>query len=217
MTGNTNCGSGDTCGAPVWTWTTTGNPSEIAFGCNPCTNQTIYAYHRSDQFRDIRLQVSTDGFFSDPLPYTVYVPYKILLTAYADGAKDDGFITTAILSLYDKFGDEITGLATNENFEQTSVADYPNMNWPSPQPSGAPAGWPTLKDDMYVTGCTQAYPHCANPSIGNPRSTTKVVHNVQDWYSGSPIPGQGLEIRNDTQQYYLDNARYFDEVSPLDP
>jgi hypothetical protein len=216
MTANANCGSNDSCSeAPVWT--VSGDYTAVTLACNPCTNQTLYAQHSSPTFRDIQLSINIGGFSSDPLPFTVYVPWKITLFSYTDAPLADGYKTTANMSLYDRFGDEITGLATNENFDNAHIADYPNNSWGSPSPIGVAAGWLALADELYASGnCATAVPNCSNPPApGNPFSTTLVLHTLQNWYSGSPIPGNGLKIRTDTQLYYTDHGRYRDEVSPL--
>lgn len=218
MTANSNCGSNDTC-TDTPQWTTTGNTSEIYLYCNPCINQTVYAEARSASYQDILLSVSFGGFTSDPMPFTVYAPYEILCCRYvSDNAMNDGFETDVGWQLYDQFSDVLTGLALNESFTATDVPDFPGFSgWGTPEPYGIPAGWGAAFSDSMGewNGCMNATPECTNPQLNlNP---TEAMHNNQSWQAGNSVVGLGLQVRTDTQQFYVDHARYTYEISPTSP
>jgi len=43
------------------------------------------------------------------------------------------------------------------------------------------------------------------------------MHNNQSWQVGNSIVGYGLQVRTDTQQFYVDHALYTYPVSPTQP
>lgn len=221
MTANSNCGPSDTCNDTP-TWTATNNPSEIYLSCNPCVNQTVYAEARSNTYQDIQLTVSIGGFASSPMPFTVYAPYKIICcNQVSDAAVSDGFRTTVGLDLYDVFGDHLLYLAVNESFTATLVPDYPGgiSGYIAPTASGIAAGWGGVNgfgDKMgQPGGCASLIPLCTNPQ--NPLSSVTAFHNNQNWFAGSQNPGQGVWVTTDTQQFYIDHARYSYLYSPVYP
>jgi len=212
-----NCGGSDTCSSTP-SWTVTGNSTEISLQCTSCVSQTVTAQHRSDTFLDIDITISIGGFSSDPFPFTVYAPYEISCCyALTDSPVSDGFVTRAYLNLLDRFGDNLPGLALNESFTSGDIGDFtPFTGWSTPSASGISAGWTSFYDQMYAySGCAGVSPQCENPQTA--LSSTKAMHILQSWQAGSSNIGQGIQVRTDWQQFYIDHARYSHEVSPSNP
>jgi hypothetical protein len=218
LTAVTNCGGSDTC-SDTPSWTVSGNSSEISLQCSPCVNQTVTAQARSDSYQDIDITISIGGFSSDPMPFSVYAPYSIICCyATTDSPISDGFATFLYLNLYDRWGDNLTGLAVNESFSSGDIGDFLGFSgWSTPMAGGKPAGWASFYDlDFAYGGCSSVTPQCTNPQIPT-LSTTAAMHVLQSWQAGSANSGQGVQVRTDWIQYYVDHARHTHEVSPSAP
>ncbi len=217
LTAVTNCGGSDTC-SNTPSWTVTGNSTEISLQCSPCVNQTVTAQHRSDTFQDIDITISIGGFNSDPMPFSVYAPYSIICCyAVTDSPVSDGWVSFLYLNLYDRWGDELPGLAVNESFSSGDIGDFTGFSgWSTPSANGQAAGWSSFYDEAYAYGgCSSVTPPCEHPQT--PLTSTAAMHLLQSWQAGSANPGQGVQVRTDWLQYYVDHGRHTHEVSPSAP
>jgi hypothetical protein len=215
LTGDSNCGAGDTCSSTPY-WSVTSGSSNATLSCSVCTSQTLTALAGSSSVGDIGMTISIGGFTSSPFTFTVGTPRSVVAsvngTAISDFAMSDGFSTHIYYSNKDQFGNTLPSIALNEQFG--TVTNDQTNNWANPTAGGIGSyGSNEWYDWLYFYSCSGATPLCTNPQT--PLSSNAVKHDAQSWRVGSSTVGTGVLVQTDNLQYYVDHGRHTSIVSPV--
>lgn len=196
-------------GTPTWNVNTNSGGGNVSLSCYTCTNTVATSTSPSAGcVYDVSVYLTYPD-SSQSAPFNVLIAQPTTLTLQPGYPKDGdsalgvGYDSQTEWNMTDSCGNSDAGLDVNEVFG-TFVADYSGNNWPYPSETSFNDTTSYVTDSLIATNPPASTPPAEYPQSG----TTKVRHNVWNFYVGSLTYGSGLLIYSDTQQNYQDHGRH---------
>lgn len=219
---------------PVYSFLANGSPGP-PFGqlsCTTCFNPIYTAVRASAcNVYDVVLKVSYNGFSSDPLWISNGVPSGMEDRGLHHHAKTPGYVSGwqsyQHFKVLNACGHPMNWVGVNESFPSAARVFSEPTNWQLPKPHD-PNGWELgvwdspsqfdpfgeFIDKMYelyhpsITPGKTPLPMDTGTNGYNRNAASTVTTMEQVWKAGTNQPGQGLQIRQNTQKHYLDHGAH---------
>jgi hypothetical protein len=171
-----------------------------------------------DSSDNVQIRVSYGGLESDTFWIFNNAPMNLHDIATNQMTRSDGWETQKKLKVRDLCNGGMRWVEVNETFSGAGF-DYPgtvsgwplfNWTWGVWDNSGDFSSTGDFIDYMYELRQTGKVPAPMNTGANSYSETSadQVMHATQQFFAGSPIGGQGIQVQQNTQVHYLDHGAH---------